>query len=880
MDDLLKDFLTESYEHLDMVDRQMVEFERNPSNAEILRNVFRLVHTIKGTCGFLGLPRLEALAHSAESLLGQLRDGAPVSAEAVTLILASIDRIKFILTSLEAAGAEPDGGDGDLITALDALAQAARAVPAPAAAPHQTLERPLKPGEASLDELERVFRETAGPDEMQPAPQAAPSQPPAPPAAPVPLPEGTGRPPGSDEAPESRLASQTIRVQVGTLEHLMTMVSELVLTRNQLVEIARREEDPRFKAPLQRLSHITAELQDGIMKTRMQPIGMAWSKLPRLIRDLSNELGKKVEIVMDGGETELDRQVLEQIRDPLTHMVRNSVDHGIEPPQERVAAGKPAMGRIRLSAGQESGFVTIRIADDGRGLDLPRIKRKALKVGIAPAAELDRMSDAQLGRLIFHPGLTTASRVTSVSGRGVGMDVVKANIDALGGTIDLTFEPGRGTIFVVKIPLTLAIVSALIVTAAGERFALPQTVVREVVRVRPGAPYAIERLSGATMIRLRERLLPVLSLAGALGHPEAEGDDGFVVVAEFGRQQFGILVEQVLQTEEIVVKPMSALLKGIPLYSGNTILGDGSVVLILDPNGLARHVGHLKRAEDAADAAAGPDDALGAPRQTVLVFRGGGGSLKAVPLALVTRLEEIEGSRIEWVGGRALVQYRGKLMPLVPANDGLQLKRSGVQPLVIVSDGERTMGLAVESIVDIIEERFEIEVANPGPGVLGSAVLGGRATEIVDLLHYLPLAYPDWLTSRPLRRSERPVLLVEPSQFIRDMLAPVLHAAGFEPTCCSDAASAAALLGAGSGPAFDAVILDVEHLRGQILTIAATLRADPRHAHAQLVGLASAPHPDIAVMAREAGLDALIGTFDRPALLAVLADKTAGKAAA
>ncbi len=331
MDDLIQEFLTESYEHLDTVDRQLVEFERDPSNGDTLRNIFRLVHTIKGTCGFLGLPRLESLAHSGETLLGQLRDGAEVTPEAVSLILLSIDRIKTILAALEANGSEPEGSDQDLIAQLDAAsAKAIVTVKEEPAAPpatagtltYQVLERPLKPGEVSLDDLERAFRETAGP-EAEPKPEAKKGD--------APVAKG-------EDAPESKIAAQTIRVNVGTLEHLMTMVSELVLTRNQLLEIARRQDDTHFKSPLQRLSHITTELQDGVMQTRMQPIGNAWSKLPRLVRDLSAELGKKIELIMEGAETELDRQVLEQIKDPLTHMVRNSADHGIEPPEESAAS--------------------------------------------------------------------------------------------------------------------------------------------------------------------------------------------------------------------------------------------------------------------------------------------------------------------------------------------------------------------------------------------------------------------------------------------------------------------------------------------------------------------------------------------------------------
>lgn len=868
MDDLIQEFLTESYEHLDTVDRQLVEFERDPSNGDTLRNIFRLVHTIKGTCGFLGLPRLEALAHSGETLLGQLRDGAEVTPQAVSLILLSIDRIKSILSTLEATGSEPEGSDQDLISQLDAASAAAMPAKAEEAAPavatgsltYQVLERPLKPGEVSLDDLERAFRETEGPADIKAAEPAAAVKDPAlaPPRA------------ANEETPESKIAAQTIRVNVGTLEHLMTMVSELVLTRNQLLEIARRQDDTHFKSPLQRLSHITTELQDGVMQTRMQPIGNAWSKLPRLVRDLSTELGKKIELVMEGADTELDRQVLEQIKDPLTHMVRNSADHGIEPPEERRLVGKPETGRIRLIAAHESGSISIKISDDGRGLDIPKIRKKVAASGLAAQADLDRMTDAQVARYIFHPGFSTAATVSAVSGRGVGMDVVKTNIDAIGGAVDIASEPGRGITFTVKIPLTLAIVSALIVAVREQRYAIPQVVVRELVRVKPGSEHQVEQLNGASVLRLRERLLPIVHLSDIMGLPAQKRESGFIVVTQVGHQQFGIMVDGVLHTEEIVVKPMSAKLKSLSLFSGNTILGDGAVVLILDPNGLARAVGNLEAKNEADAHADGATEQGGEDRQTILVFRGGGHSLKAVPLSLVTRLEEVDGAAIEWSSGRPLMQYRGKLMPIVPANAMLDIRREGKQPLVIFSDGERTMGLAVEAIVDILEEHVEIEFSNDEPGVLGSAVLAGRATEMIDLAWYLPQAYPDWLTRRRVAqpKAAQHVLLVESSDFIREMLAPVIKASGFIPVACANAAEARLALG--SGKSFAALIVDIEAPASGGFEVIDGLGEFAGAADCLLIGLASIPQPELVERAHAARLHDVIAKFDRQALIAAL----------
>ena len=384
------------------------------------------------------MPRLEALAHAAETLMGKFRDGLPATNDAVTLILATIDRIKEILELLEREQREPEGADDDLIANLQRMV----AQLAPPGAPAPVAERPLRSPETSAAELEHAFQETAV-EPAAPKPVKAPAE------------------AGGDDT--IKAAGQSIRVTVDTLEHLMTMVSELVLTRNQLLEIVRRHEESEFKAPLQRLSNVTAELQEGVMKTRMQPIGNAWQKLPRIVRDLSHELGKQIELEMQGAETELDRQVLDLIKDPLTHMVRNSADHGLETPAERRAAGKPEQGRIRLSAYHEGGHIIIEIADDGRGLDTDRIKAKAIAQGLATEAEIEKMTEAQIHKFIFVPGFSTAATITSVSGRGVGMDVVRNNIDQIGGTIDVKSVAGVGSSFTIKIPLTLAIVSALIV---------------------------------------------------------------------------------------------------------------------------------------------------------------------------------------------------------------------------------------------------------------------------------------------------------------------------------------------------------------------------------------------------------------------------------
>src|SRR5436305_265764 len=606
--------------------------------------------------------------------MGKFRDGMPVTGDAVTLILSTIDRLKDVLNGLEQTEAEPEGEDKDLIGDLERMAIQGT-VPS-AAAPkeepktakqaigtliEQTLERPLRPGEVSLDELERAFRETAVEVPVAEKKAEAPNAD----AKPKAKPERKSLAGEDEEKQDSKIANQSIRVNVDTLETLMTMVSELVLTRNQLLEIARRHEDSEFKVPLQRLSNVTAELQEGVMKTRMQPIGNAWQKLPRIIRDLAGELKKDIELEMHGAETELDRQVLDLIKDPLTHMVRNSADHGLETPEQRREAKKPEKGTIRLSAYHEGGHIIIEISDDGRGLNTTRIKQKAVEQGLATESEIEKMTEAQIHKFIFAAGFSTAAQVTSVSGRGVGMDVVRNNIDQIGGTIDVKSVPGEGSSFTIKIPLTLAIVSALIVEAGGDRFAIPQLAVVELVRAQSNSEHRIERIKDAPVLRLRNKLLPLIHLKKLLkmeGDDESEAENGFIVVTQVGNQTFSIVVDGVLHTEEIVVKPMSTKLRHIAMFSGNTILGDGSVIMIIDPNGIAQTVGSAStRTEETEVQQSAQLEKL----VSLLVFRAGSQQPKAVPLSLVTRLEEIDCRKIELCNGRHLVQYRGQLMPLV-----------------------------------------------------------------------------------------------------------------------------------------------------------------------------------------------------------------------
>lgn len=926
MDDLLREFLTETFESLDVVDVELVKFEQEPNNAKILDNIFRLVHTIKGTCGFLGLPRLEAIAHAAETLMGKFRDGVPVTPESVSLVLSSIDRIKEILGELEMSnGQEPAGDDQDLIKELERLSESAdagelaaqaagEAAPAAEAATdeavtegediYQVLERPLRPGEVSLDELERAFREaeveievaTAEDDDDSDANEPETETPSAPPAPvtqsdSVDIKIASNKPESETKKEEVKnpsarssngqgVSNQSIRVAVDTLEDLMTMVSELVLTRNQLLEIVRRHEDSEFKVPLQRLSNVTAELQEGVMKTRMQPIGNAWQKLPRIVRDLSQELQKPISLEMIGADTELDRQVLELIKDPLTHMIRNSADHGLENPAERVAAGKPEKGTITLSAYHEGGHILIEVRDDGRGLNLDKIKQKALANGLTTEAELEKMADQQIQKFIFAAGFSTAAKVTSVSGRGVGMDVVRNNVEEIGGSIDVRSQEGRGSSFIIKIPLTLAIVSTLIVEASGDRFAIPQLSVVELVRVQSNSEHRIERIKDRPVLRLRNKLLPLVPMSQLLGFEQEEQldeDNGFIVVMQVGSQRFGVVVDGVFHTEEIVVKPMSSMLRNLTMFSGNTILGDGSVIMIIDPNGVASAMAShasgalVEEVEEKAEEISEEQMDGDAPI-SMLLFRAGSAEPKAVPLSLVTRLEEFDVAKIERSNGRDLVQYRGSLMPLVYVNETAQHKSEGTQPMLVFSDSGRSMGLVVDEIVDIVEDRMKIEVVSDRSGILGSAIIKEKATEVIDLGHYLPLAFDDWFMRKEMQEgpSHRTLLFVDDSAFFRNMLTPVLKAAGYDVTVCASAQAAYELLE--KGEEYSAIVTDIEMPDINGYQFCESLRGDTRFRHLPIIALSAVVTPQSIQQGRDAGFDDYVAKFDRPGLIAALKD--------
>ncbi len=873
LDDIIKEFLVESYENLDQLDRDLVALEDAPDDRNRLSSVFRTIHTIKGTCGFLGFPILEHVTHVGENLLVKLRDGElRLNGEITNGLLAMVDAVRTILANIEVSGTEGSDQYEPLVEALELLrsgksvvatatASAPVAVSSVGAVPDtdaelvestedrvgETIEsiesmvndltqspskgrkrsskksepkpkaqkaepkvkapakrktpaKPkaeakAKPAPKSSSKAQSEQKSKAAPkpkaepkSKRSPAKQPvaeivtvpslaeAPVQPVvavAPVEQPVPVVESeishheiahaevptsparkeskstaAGNAAASNDAESSSesgeknqaISETTVRLDVALLDRLMNLVGELVLARNQILQFSQSTSDPGLIAASQRLNLITTELQEGVMKTRMQPIRNAWSKLPRVVRDLAQSCCKKVVVQMEGADTELDKTILEAIKDPLTHIVRNSVDHGIEPPEVRVANGKPAEGTLWLRAFHEGGQVNIEIADDGGGINLERVRAKGLEKGLITEEQAASMSDREAMQLILLPGFSTAAKVTNVSGRGVGMDVVKTNVEKIGGTLDINSVAGEGTTLRIKIPLTLAIVPGLVVTCGGDRYCIPQVSLLELVRLdAERARGEIETMHSVPVYRLRGRLLPLVYLDEELGlrppRTEAERREAEkvnIVVLQAEDRQFGLVVDQITDTQEIVVKPLGQHLKGIPSYAGSTIMGDGTVALILDVIGLARQGHVLTEHGGRAIHEMNNKGERSQSQRSYLIVDPGDGSRAAIPLSSVARLEEFKADQIERSGHQAVVQYRDEIMPLISLDGGYGGGcGDGAMSVVVFRAAERNFGVMVGKIVDIVEH----DAAGNGPMIAGTPqIIGGRVTQVIDLM--------------------------------------------------------------------------------------------------------------------------------------------------
>jgi two-component system chemotaxis sensor kinase CheA len=765
MDEIVQEFVVESHENLDQLDRDLVALEQDPQSRELLSSIFRTIHTIKGTSGFLAFSRLEAVAHVGENLLSRLRDGAQLmDLETTDALLAMVDVVRALLQTIEQTGAEGTTPVDDVVAALtaciqDGSAPAKAAKPttetsvspsvSPAVSPSVSPAEAVQSQPAAAESVAKSAAESAAESAMDTRPEArtearaasgvtAPAEEPATARAEEPA-------TASADSPARRSAVDTsIRVDVDLLDTLMRLVGELVLTRNQIVRSTTDRADVSLANATQRLNLVTTELQESVMKTRMQPIDSLWAKLPRIVRDLAAQCGKQITLAMQGKETELDRTLLEAVKDPLTHLVRNAVDHGVESPADRIAAGKTAGGTLTLRAYHQGGHVVVEVADDGGGIDPKTIGRIAVQRGLVTTEQLQRMRREEILDLLFQPGFSTATAVTNVSGRGVGMDVVRTNIEKIGGTVDLESTIGAGTTWRLTIPLTLAIVAALTVECGGERYAIPQIAVQELVCVDTSGP-GVEYLADAPVYRLRGRLLPLVSLAETLGVQSQAGSETVFLVVQADGRRFGLVVDQVLNTEEIVVKPLSSRIKSAGVYAGATILGDGRVALILDIQALART--SQLAAETAAQLEAAAGETVARTDSSRLLVATSGSHRIAVPLDSVTRLEDFPLSAVERVGHREVVQYRDEIMPLLRLS---QLLGSGGEPTgnslpaIVYSEGGRSVGLVVDEVLDIVDGGGQARTEFEGSGLTGSAVIQKQVTELLDVRQAILAADPNF----------------------------------------------------------------------------------------------------------------------------------------
>ncbi len=887
-DDILKDFLAESKENLELLDQQFVELEQEPDNEDLIKSIFRTIHTIKGTSGFFGFTTLEGIAHFAEDILSKLRDGiVQVNEEITTVLLQSVDYIKAILAELENTGQEPvDTEYLDFIVDLRNFSEKiAKKVPpadneeSGAPSGEETSGKagaePADTAESAKDET--AEKDVAGGEKVQPKKdaekadsdaQAAPGpEKKSPSKAPTPRIKKRGA-----KAPSAHLTETHVRIDVHLLDQLMTLAGELVLSRNRMTQLASKLNDPDFATANQRMSLVVTELQEQIMKTRMQPIGNVFNKFPRIVRDLAKTASKKVQLKIVGAETELDRSIIEGIKDPLTLMVRNSIDHGIEAPDIRLQREKPPVGNLTMKAYHEGGQVIIEITDDGAGIDPDKLRDKAVEKGIISEDQASALSNREALMLIFQPGFSTAEKVTNISGRGVGMDVVKTNIEKLGGTVELDSSIGVGTTVKIKIPLTLAIIPALIVNSAGQRYAIPQVNLVELVHLNPkAAKKDVQIIGNSEFYRLRGEILPLIRLRKALSiedvREESEDAQGInIVVLNAGGRLFGLVVDSISDSEEIVVKPLGSHLKNIPVFAGTTLMGDGRVALILDIVGITSSI--TSSGDDSMkQASGGIGTGMEEEHQFLLLCSVGPQEFFALPLALVNRLDKIRASDLEFVGGKEVIQYRGHSMPVIRLENYLPVSPLPEQDeyhLIVFHMNEKDVAFLVSQIEDSLDLAIDVEEGVfKQEGILGSAIVKDRTTLFLDVYQIINMHDPDFFVTEELAAEEAArILLAEDSTFYRNMLTSYLGAAGYEVLEAEDGEKAWNIFQAET---VDLVVTDIEMPRMDGLELTRKIRS--QNADIPIIAVTSLSGEENRQKGIEAGVNDYQAKLDRDQVL-------------
>ena len=708
MDDLLSDFIAETRETLEAIAGEIVAWEAAPEDRSRLDSIFRFVHTVKGSCGFLDLPRLERLSHAAEDVLADVRDDRrKPDAHLVTAVLAIIDRISELTEAIDGGTALPDGDDHLLIAALNEVE-------------HRAVE------EVSATAI---------------------------------------------VAPTTRGVARSIRLPVDLLDRMMAGVSDMVLARNELSRKLREVGiQSGIEVAFERLSICIAEMRDSITRTRMARIEHLFTALPRLVRDISGELGKQVTLRIDGGDVELDREMIEMIRDPLTHIVRNAIDHGIEQPEDRIAVGKAVIGALDVSARQVGNHILIKIVDDGRGIDADRLVRKAIDNGVVTAEAAARMAWEDKLQLIFSPGLSTAQAVTAISGRGVGMDVVRANVEKIGGAVDVDSAPGRGVHLTMRVPMTLTIIPALTVSCGGQQFAIPRSAIEEIVRVG-GDAVRPAKLGGADVVFIRGARLPVVALADVIGADDGGSRANMVVLKLSGGNRYALAVEAVHDHEELVVKPAAPIIMACGIYGGTTLPDNSRPMLLLDIAAIAERAG-VDWKTSGRDFAEDNSEAVVEQHDPILLFRDLDGTERAIPLALVERIEDCFASAISERAGRVRLVHEGRMIPLLSC--GVPITAPKVR-MLRMNDGSAELAYAIDTVIDIAPVEVVLDPAMTPGLIAGVMLVEDRPVEMLDSFWmFAEVARPQTPTDlKPL------CLLVEDDAWTRKVLAPLVEAAGY-----------------------------------------------------------------------------------------------------
>ncbi len=936
-DEILQGFIEESLEHLADIETDLLAIEKAGANIDenLVNKVFRAAHSIKGGAGFMGLTVIQELSHAMENILGMIRSRKLVpNPEIVNVLLQGSDKLEAMINNIQVSN---DEDITEHLIPLNAIAEGnARQPAAPKLA---IVAEPMITATAEPVRTEAIPPEPVPEPEPETAPVVAvKADPPVVAATPISPIAPTTASETTSAAPPVKTDS-SLRVHVSLLDSLMTLAGELVLSRNQLLQTIGSNDLRNAEAVGQRIDLITSELQEAIMLTRMQPIGNVFSKFPRVVRDLSKQLNKTIELTIVGNDVELDKTIIESINDPLTHLIRNSVDHGIEMPSDRKLIGKSEKGIIILKAYHEAGQVVIQILDDGKGLDGEALAASAISKGLITAEQALIMSDKEKVNLIFLPGFSMAKKVTDVSGRGVGMDVVKTNLDKLGGQVEIVSEVGNGTTISIKLPLTLAIIPCQIITTGGERYAIPQVNLEELLRIPANqVKKRVEKVGNAEVVRLRGNLLPLIRLADVIeadrtywdqaeneqkedrrgsiadrrgkispyfhsSEEQEEGDKSInaeraipdrrqaaasalnIVVVSTSSMKYGLIVDRLQDSEEIVIKPLGRHLQQCKGYAGATIMGDGRIALILDVTNLAR-MAHLTsvdgtdRANEVAMAAAELKRSQ-KDKQALLIFRNSEHEQFAVPLNQVERIEKIQRSEIENMGGRRVMQYRGGSLALITVNDIATVHPLADQEelLVIVFHiCSKPIGLLAIGPIDAIEITSEVDGTTlKQPGIMGSIIIDGNTTMLVDVFEIVQSLYPDWFAEKPVFEADQhsgaipTVLIAEDSNFFRNQVKSYMTESGYKVIEGADGAIAWDLLQKHADE-ISIIVTDIEMPNMNGFELTETIRKNPKYNNIPIIALTTLAADEDVAKGKAVGIDEYHIKLDKEKLMACVHD--------